>query len=146
MRDRDYINGNEPDRRRFYCPYEALEETAAGMWRPVSSESRVTELIARSVALLRDPQRFAAAIERVMVEWPISCKAEFTSTGHHVAWLGQAACCLDHGSPEALTRRAWWKLTQEERDNADRLAIEAIARWKTTVSGSQLRLPWKLSQ
>jgi hypothetical protein len=140
MRDRDFIDDSAADRRRFFCSYEELEETKAGMWRLVSGKDKSIALIASAVALLRDRQRLTVAFARVLSEWPVSCKAEFTSPGNHLAWLGQAACCLEFGAPEALTRRAWWKLTEDERETADELAASAIAQWKATVRNAQLTL------
>jgi hypothetical protein len=140
MRDRDYIDGSSADPARFFCSYSDLEETKAGMWRGIHGKARAIEAIAQAVSLLRDKGRAAAAFARVLSEWPVSCRAEFTSPGNHLAWLGQAACCLEHGVPESLTRRAWWKLTEDERAAADALATSAISTWKDSIKTPQLRL------
>lgn len=92
------------------------------------------------MALLRSEDRFTAAVLRVITEWPTSCKAEFTSPGMHLAWLGCAACCIEEGVPEDLTRRAWWKLTEEERLAANRVAMGAILGWGGAVRHRQLEL------
>jgi hypothetical protein len=130
MRDRDLISDKQADPRRFWCAYTDLEEYHAGMWKPVSSEDRQLSMIAKAVALLRSPERFCEALKRVLDEWPISCLAEFTSPGNHLAWMGQAACCLVDGVPESLTRRAWWKLAEKERETANQIARDAHLYWK----------------
>jgi hypothetical protein len=117
----------EPD--RFYCRYDQLEEFHAGMWRAVTSEAQSITLMALAVRLLRDTERFAAALDRVLREWPLSCRAEFTRDGNRLAWFGQAACCIVHGVPESLTRRAWWKLSEPERAAANAIAAVALTRW-----------------
>lgn len=132
MRERDFIEDRPkaPDPRRFWCPYTALEEYHAGMWHRTSGEAEQNRAIAVAVTLLRDRARFAQAVLRVLVEWPTSCRAEFTSPGNHLAWLGQAACCLTSGVPEDLTRRAWWKLSEDEREAANIIARKAIEVWR----------------
>jgi hypothetical protein len=136
VRDRDLIDHSVKfDSTRFWCAYTDLEEYHAGMWKNLGSESSKQKLIASSVVLLRTPSLFKKAIERVFAEWPISCKAEFTSPGNHLSWLGCASCCLQFGVPEELTRRAWWKLTDTERNRANKIASESIKRWinKNTI-------------
>jgi len=139
MRDRDFITDTpkESDARRFWCAYTELKEYHAGMWRPVHSEERQIELIALAVSLLRSSEKFAGACKQVSQKWPISCRAEFTSPGSHIAWLGQAACCLLYGVPEDLTRRAWWKLTEKEQDVANQIAREEIGTWQVSYSAQK---------
>lgn len=146
MRDRDPIDGKSVDKERFWCPYSDLEEFHAGMWKTVSAEGEQDKLIALAVSLLRNPARFSAALDRVLGEWPTSCKAEFTSPGNHLAWLGQASCCIEHGVPESLTRRAWWKLLECERGTADKLAASAVSRWASNVQSRQLSIFDRISK
>jgi hypothetical protein len=128
-RNREDIYQGRLEIGRYYVAYDALEEFHAGMWRRVSGEREVLRLMAAAVRLLRDPADFRAALDRVLAEWPVSCRSEFTRAGSHVAWLGQAACCIAGGVPEAMTRRAWWKLTPEEQDTANAIAGEAEQRF-----------------
>jgi len=129
--ERDLIGpGRAPERGRYYADYRELEEYEAGMWRRASGEAHQLNLIALAVRLLRDPDRFRDALARVLHEWPTSCKAELTRRGNHYAWFGAAACCITHGVPEHLTRRAWWKLTDAQRLAADECAAEAEACWR----------------
>lgn len=130
MRDRDHICEKAVDPRRFWCHYEDLEEYHAGMWNRVSAADTQLSLIAEAVALLRSESRFRPAVARVLIEWPVSCRAEFTSPGNHLAWMGQAACCLEAHVPEALTRRAWWKLNAQEQEAANVIAQAAVETWR----------------
>lgn len=132
MRDRDYITEDptRSDRRRFWCAYTDLEEYHAGMWKTVHGEEPQLRMIAKAVSVLGFEARFAAALSCVLERWPVSCLAEFTSPGNHLAWLGQAACCIDAGVPESLTRRAWWKLTEDEREKANAVARSAVSEWR----------------
>jgi hypothetical protein len=129
MRDRDLIDGTPADPRRFWCSYIDLEEYHAGMWRSFSKKSEL-ELIAKSVALLRSSRRFGVALDRVLSEWPTSCRAEFTSPGNHLAWLAHAAASLVRNIPEEFMRLAYWELSLTDRERADRDAIEIAAEWR----------------
>jgi len=139
--DRDAIDYGRRERGRIYVPYDKLEEYAAGMWRK-PRRSEVVPLMAEAVALLRDDLLFATALQRVLSEWPVSCVAEMTRPGNHLAWLGAAACCLVHGCPESLTRRAWWKLTECERSSANAVARDAELTWWQARQPSLFSLEW----
>lgn len=126
-RDGEVIGVDNPG--RFWAPYDSREDYRAGMWRRARGSSEVT-LIALAVRLLRDTARFRDVLSRVIREWPVSCRVEFTRRGSHEAWMGAAACCLAHGVPEGLTRRAWWKLTDAEQLRANAVAREALLLWE----------------
>jgi hypothetical protein len=127
--NREDIYSGRLERGRFYVAYDRLEEYHAGMWRRVSGERESVRLMALAVRLLRDVVAFGVALAAVLDSWPMSCRSEFTRCGSHIAWLGQAACCLAAGVPEALTRRAWWKLTEEEQAFANAAAEVAAGRY-----------------
>ena len=126
--DRDAIDYGRKERGRVYVAYTQLEEYAAGMWRK-PRRGELVPLMAAAVRLLRDREVFSAALRRILTEWPMSCVAEMTRPGNHLAWLGAAACCLVCQCPESLTRRAWWKLTDAERAAANAVAREAELMW-----------------
>ncbi len=116
--------------RRIYHHYTKCEEFAAGMWR-IAPVSEREELIAKSAALMRDPEAFAQAMFRAVREWPRSCEQNLTASSvNHQAWFGHAGCCIAHGAPEDLTRLAWHTLNQSEQDAANAAADRAIAFWK----------------
>ena len=80
---------------------------------------------------LRDTPRFAAALERVLSEWPNSCENALTDYSiNRKAWVGHAAVALAHGIPEDITRLAWGKLTDEQRLLANKEAERAIQHWE----------------
>lgn len=116
---------------RYYCHYQLLEEYHAGMWRKVSSEVTKLNLIAQAVAHFRNIQDFKDSCLSVITHWRHSCLTAFTTPSlNKIAWIGQAAVCQKHRVPEDLTRRAWWKLTEEQRDSCNEVAAEALASWR----------------
>lgn len=144
-RNREDIHNGRLERGRFYVSYERLEEYHAGMWRRVSGEAEAIELMGCAVRILRDGEVFRGAVDRVLSEWPTSCRSEFTRAGSHVAWLGQAACCLAGGVPESLTRRAWWKLTPGEQDRANGIAEAAERHYLSSRQLSMFDTPMAIA-
>lgn len=100
------------------------------MWKQIPVEQREMAILA-SAELMIDSQAFEAACIRAINEWPNSAEANLTaSVINHQAWIGHAACCLNHGASEDLTRLAWRTLTQDQQDEANAAADRAIAHWE----------------
>jgi len=99
------------------------------MWKQIPVEER-DAAIAASAALMIEANAFEDACIRATYEWPNSTEAALTaSTMNHQAWIGHAACCINHGASEDLTRLAWRTLTQEQQDAANAAADRAILDW-----------------
>lgn len=80
-------------------------------------------------AFLADLPRFRAALERVLAEWPNSTEHYLTNEKmNRIAWLGQAAACIDMGMPQRY-RSGYFGLTDEQQQAADTLALEYLNRW-----------------
>lgn len=68
---------------------------------------------------------------KVADSWEYSCEHNLTDSGiNKQAWIGHAACCLAIGCPEYITRQAWWHLTKQQQDDANKKADEAIRYWE----------------
>lgn len=116
--------------KRVYHHYEKLEEFHAGMWRNVEAEYRQF-YVKRAGDLMRDPDRFRAAMLEAARTWPNSCEHNLTSRAmNRRAWLGHAGSCVAVDSPEDLTRLAWHTLTTEQQVLADAAADDVIAVWE----------------
>lgn len=99
------------------------------MWRELGKHER-DGLLPRVIQFTGDADVYGAAMLRVVREWPISCEHNLTDTGQNRrAWVGHAACCLETGAPEYLTREAWGHLTQDQMDRANARADQAIRCW-----------------
>lgn len=87
--------------------------------------------ILASAELMIDHEAFEAACKKATVDWPNSAEANLTaSVINHQAWIGHAACCINHGASEDLTRLAWRTLSQEQQDLANAAADRAIHAWE----------------
>lgn len=123
--------------KQVFYHYSVLEEHAAGMWRRVGmAESE--PLVQAAADLMRDPDAFLAAMRRALVEWPLSVEAALSTPSlNERAYMGHAGSCIAVGSPEFLTRLAWHRLTQEEQDEANRMADIAIAEYREKTAAAK---------
>lgn len=78
---------------------------------------------------LSDLPRFATAMEGVLNEWKNSCEHYLTNENmNRIAWMGQSAMCYATGIP-ARFRGGYNLLTDEQKSQADNLALEYINVW-----------------
>lgn len=116
--------------KRVFHHYKLCEEYNSNMWRVIPIDERPAA-IDSSAKLMIYFDAFETACNRVITEWPYSCEAALSaSTMNHQAWIGHAACALNHGAPEDLTRLGWRTLTEQQQDDANAAADRAIANWK----------------
>ena len=100
------------------------------MWRTIPLNERERH-IAMSADLMKNPDAFEAACRKAVTEWPNSSEAALTTPSmNHQAWIGHAACAINHNAPEDLTRLGWRTLSQQEQDAANLAADSAIAYWR----------------
>lgn len=78
---------------------------------------------------LSDLTRFEIALRRVITEWIYSCEHYLTNEGmNRIAWLGQAAACIDSGYPSTY-RSGYFKLNKQQQKDADLLALKYLNIW-----------------
>ena len=128
--------------KRIWHPYTLWEDWRAGMWRRVLPDE-VERFVEAAVRFTGDAMLYGSFMLRVTREWPFSCEHNLTERAmNRRAWVGHAAACMAIECPEYLTRRAWWMLTQEQRDAADAQATEAIRSWVNRAD-PQMLLEWR---
>jgi hypothetical protein len=116
--------------KRVFHHYLLCEEYSSNMWKVIDINERQM-IIDKSAKLMIDSAAFETACKRTVDEWPYSCEAALTASSmNHQAWIGHAACALNHGASEDLTRLGWRMLTEAQQDDANAAADRAIAYWK----------------
>lgn len=121
--------------KRIWHPYTLWEDWKAGMWRKVQPEQE-SGFVDAAIRFTGDSKLYGSFMLRVTREWPYACEHNLTETAmNRRAWVGHSAACMAIECPEYLTRRAWWMLTQDQRDAADKQAAEAIMQWDSNRSG-----------
>jgi hypothetical protein len=119
--------------RRFkteqvWHPWYEWEEIAHNMWGTVDDRRA---MLKRAVVFTGDHVLYGSFMERVIVEWPISCENALTDPhlGHR-SWIGHAACALAMHCPEDIVRQAWGVLSSEQKLLANQKADGAVAAWR----------------
>lgn len=128
---------------RYWHHVRTWECVRAGMYAAVPPKGMHADEARNAYAVfLADSARFRSALERVLAEWPISCR-QFLSNDriNRIAWLGQASMCIETGVP-CKYRSGFMLLTDEQRATANAVADEALQRWLATHTVTvQLDLP-----
>lgn len=118
---------------RVFRHYLEWEDWRCGMYRTVSGNQRDL-LVRRAAQLLREHICLGQAMYAVIHEWPVSTLVNLSDrSSNRRAWMGQAACCLEVGAPEDVTREAWGLLTPKERSEANVAADATIEYWGTGI-------------
>jgi hypothetical protein len=129
---------------KIYHPYWLWEDWINGMWRKESKEYEEGNM-SNIIQFTGDHIEYGKAMRRVIDEWPTGCENNLSNVSiNRKAWLGHAACCIQFGYPEYLVRKAWFELTDEQRDLANNEARKAIKIWeqrqrlKPTLQGGKI--------
>ncbi len=120
--------------KRVHHPYYVWEDVRAGMYAPMRGDDEIQ----RSRELLANAPGLLDAMNDAIIAWPRAAEHFLTDmAGNRRAWLGWAACCYAAGSTAQATRAAWWQLTEDQRDEANAAADQAIHRWEENRGGTQ---------
>lgn len=129
------MSGGERKRGRFlinpvYHHCTLWEDWKNGMFRVVSKQGD-DFLLKESILLLCDRNKLYEAMKNVINNWIISTEENFTKIDtNRRAWLGQAACCLNHNAPDIITRKAWGMISEDQRNEANLIAEKVILEWE----------------
>lgn len=126
---------------RIFHPYWLWEDFHCGMYgKPmydiISNGETEEERLNKVVECLGDTIKCEKYMRMVIDNWKFSCEYRLSNKGmNRVAWLGQSACCLYAGIKESETRKAWWMLSEEQRDKANSIAKQLINEWEVKHYG-----------
>ena len=118
---------------RIYHHWETWECYKAGFYGMQPPEP-LTPDQARSMyaEFLQDTPRFEKALDRVLVEWPISCEQFLSNASHNrIAWLGQSSMCIETKIPAAFCG-GFNLLTDAEQAKANSVAAQWLRKWLKT--------------
>jgi len=125
--------------RRIYHHYEKWECYPAGFYETTAPDGMNAEQAQQAYAeFLGDLDRFESALQRVLAEWTHSCD-QFLSNEHinRIAWLGQAAMCIETRVPSVF-RGGFKLLTLQKQRLANAMAQKYLDIW-ARIKGDELR-------
>jgi len=117
----------QPENGRVYHTFDKWECYKAGFYSP-QVDAKAVETYRTFLAC---PENFRTGLELVLREWPYSCEHHLTNQAlNRIAWLGQAAACRMLGIGREA-RAGYQHLTDEQKDQANRLAHEYLNKFLT---------------
>ncbi len=117
------------DKGRIYHTWERWECYRSGFYAERCEGMTTEEGEEKYREFLSDLGRFRAALEVVITEWKHSCEHYLTNDRmNRIAWLGQASVAQALGIP-SLCRGGYHRLSVEQRQAADALALEYLNKW-----------------
>lgn len=125
----EYKIPNEKDESRIFHTYDKWECHKAGFYASKKEGWSNEQCENEYVRILTDEELFRKALNRVINEWKNSCEHYLTNKAmNRIAWLGQASVCLLSGVPSTYSG-AWFKLSKEQQDKANMIALEYLNKW-----------------
>jgi hypothetical protein len=127
--------------QRIYHTWDKWECYPAGFYESTPPKGMTPdEALTAYRDFLADVPRFKHAMERVVSEWPNSCEHYLSNENmNRVAWLGQAAMCIETRVP-AVYRSGYNLLTEQQKQEADQAALECLNGWLAERGGEWLSL------
>ena len=117
--------------KRIWHHYTLWEDWQAGMYRGLRSEESET-LPGRCKELLNDCDSLYVGMMRVIDTWIIAAEFHLSNIAfNRQAWLGRAACCLEHDAPLEATQIAWHLLSWDAQCRANAVADGIISEWES---------------
>lgn len=119
----------EGDKDRIFHTYEKWECHKNGFYASKKDGWSKQDCENEFARILSDLDIFEQSLKRVITEWKYSCEHYLTNKAmNRIAWLGQASVCIHSGVP-SIYSGAWFKLSKEEQDEANDLALKHLNIW-----------------
>ena len=123
---RNTVNSNYD---RVFHTYDKWECHKAGFFKTKMEGFTKDEAEEEFADFLKNSHDFEEALIHVITEWKYSCEQNLTNIAlNRIAWLGQAAACYGRRIPSKY-RAGWFKLSEEEQDNANVIALKYLNIW-----------------
>jgi hypothetical protein len=120
---------NTNDHQRVFHTFDKWECHKAGFYNSTAGGKTKAEYESAYATFLSDSDRFRSALNRVVKEWPNSCEHYLTNKAmNRIAWLGQAAACIDCGLP-SIYCSGFNLLSEEQQTEANNVAFEFLNAW-----------------
>lgn len=126
--------------RQIYHPYWKWECHKAGMWRTETKDYYLYN-IDKAIKFTGDYVAYGEQMLIVVDRWKYSTENFLTNKSiNRRAYIGHAACVNAFGWPEYLVRDAWGKLSDLQRNLANKQADIAIRQFELKLSKNKSQL------
>lgn len=119
--------------------YTKWEDYKHGMYS--SSKVNFDKLVEKSVELLKNNNQLYKAMKDVTDNWKYSTEENLYNVAQNARpWLGRSSCCYNHGANEDVVRVAWFMLSHEEMEIANKIADTIVSEWRASKENVQMNL------
>lgn len=126
---KEFRTVNTSDENRIFHTHDKWECYKAGFYATHKDGMNKAQCEEAYRDFLSSPQRFANALDHIIVEWKHSCEHYLTNSAmNRIAWLGQAAACYAIKVP-AEFRSGFYLLSEPEQSAANKVAYEYLNKW-----------------
>jgi len=116
--------------KRIYRNYNKWEDYKNGMYSTPSPKCKKNNVL-KIVSFFSNQLRVEKAMIKASIEWPYSMEHNLSNIMmNRVAYIGQAACCIDMGVDHISTMYAWKHVPLENRIKANKIAENVIKQWE----------------
>lgn len=129
----------KPEQQDFFCPRVWVPYWSWEDWKNGIFTNHIRqEMIEMSKELLSNARLFSKVIDRVISEWPMACIHNLSNKSRNrKAFLGQAACLINHGANEIETVNGWWMLDHIQQREANETALKKIREYAENLYRSE---------
>lgn len=121
--------GNTNDPNRIFHTYDKWECHKAGFYKSKKEGWTNEQCEEEFKRILSDELLFSEILNKLIIEWKYSCEHYLTNKSmNRIAWLGQAAVCFHSGVPSKFSS-AWFDLSEEIREKANKIALKYLNKW-----------------
>ena len=118
---------------RIYHRYEYWEDYKAGFYNNISGVNKDL-MINKVVELFSSSELTETYMNKVIEKWKYSCEHNLTNLSlNRIAYLSQSACCIYAGVPSSITMEAWHLVSEENRNNANKIAEKIINNYEKNL-------------
>lgn len=121
------IDAAPPAKGEIWHPYWLLEEVDSNMWGTTDHRKTWLEI---AKAFTGNADLYGEWMQKVVSEWKYSCEHNLTKSGDKRPWIGHAAVALALRCPEDIVREAWGHLSEQQQNDANQKAMDAINAWR----------------
>lgn len=120
---------------RIYYPHYVWEDANAGLYNMSQYDD---ELIRKCILIFEDQELFWDVLCQMRIDWEKSFEFNLSNkTQNRKAWLGQAACCYNHGASFNVTIAAWRMLSEKNKVESNETAQRMIDLFEKEVMNAK---------
>jgi len=122
--------------KQVFIHYYEWEDFINGMWDRGNENQ-----LKHAIDFTSDHVKYGEAMEEVIKAWPKTMLNSLTNKSiNRLAFLGHCAVCYKIKIPESITREAWGLLTEQQRVNANKIALYHVKQWELNYAESNRKI------